>query len=137
MSHLNNQQTLKVESGNALTYNVQPLLHEVRHALQALLDSGESTVIDLRGLPLAPGELDKIENVLGRGEVNARLDALGPSEICETRYPGVWLVTHFNNDRQVMAKFIEITAIPSLLRAQDKDIVAGLQQLDEQLATLF
>jgi hydrogenase-1 operon protein HyaF len=137
MSHLSDTHPFKVETGDALTYNVQPLLYEIRHALQTLLDSGEGTVIDLRSLPLAPGELEKIETTLGNGEVNAVLDAMGPSEIRETVYPGVWLVTHFNYDKQVMGKFIEITHVPSLLLSQDEDIADGLQQLDEQLTNMF
>jgi hypothetical protein len=48
-------ETLQVEVGEHLTHNVQPLLHEIRHALATLLDDGGNTVIDLRSLPLAPG----------------------------------------------------------------------------------
>ena len=44
----------------SLTYNVQPLLHEIRHALARLLDDGGHTVIDLRSLPLAPGEEEQL-----------------------------------------------------------------------------
>ena len=51
------------------TGNVVPLLHEIRHALERLVDSGEPTMIDLRGIPLAPGEEDALESALGSGEV--------------------------------------------------------------------
>ena len=111
-------ETLQVEIGEDLTHNVQPLLHEIRHALVTLLDDGGSTVIDLRSLPLAPGEEQKLLDELGQGEVFARLQALGPSEIIETRYPGVWVVMHFNNDNEVIGKFIEVCDIPDLLRSQ-------------------
>ena len=76
-----------------LTWNVKPILHEIRHALDKLLESGESSIIDLRSIPLAPGEEDTIITTLGHGEVHAQLDALGPSEIYETQYAGVWLDT--------------------------------------------
>ena len=125
---------LKVEPGENLTYNVQPLLHEIRHALATLLDAGEDTVIDLRSLPLAPGEEQKLLDKLGQGEIYARLHALGPTEIIETRYPGVWVVVHFNNDNEVIGKFIEVCAIPELLCSQQEDIRQGLEQLQTQLA---
>jgi hydrogenase-1 operon protein HyaF len=97
---------LKVAAGEELTHNVQPLLHEIRHALVKLLDEGGNTVIDLRSMPLAPGEEQKLLDELGRGEVAARLQALGPSEIIETRYPGVWVVVHSNDANEVIGKFI-------------------------------
>ena len=125
---------LQVERGEDLTHNVQPLLHEIRHALVKLLDDGGHTVIDLRSLPLAPGEEQKLLDKLGRGEVTAHLQALGPSEIVETRYPGVWVVVHFNNDNEVIGKFIEICDIPRLLRSQQEDVRLGLEQLEAQLA---
>ena len=127
-------ETLQVEVGEDLTYNVQPLLHEIRHALATLLDAGEDTVIDLRSLPLAPGEEQKLQDKLGQGEIYARLHALGPTEIIETRYPGVWVVVHFNNDNEVIGKFIEVCAIPELLCSQQEDIRQGLEQLQTQLA---
>jgi hydrogenase-1 operon protein HyaF len=125
---------LNVERGDALTYNVKPLLHEIRHALAKLLNDQESTVIDLRSLPLAPGEEEKLLNKLGHGEVHASLNALGPTEIVETGYPGVWVVLHYNTDREVIGKFIEICEIPELLRSQQDDIREGLEQLQTALA---
>ena len=78
---------LRVAAGEQLTYNVEPLLHEIRHGLARLLESEAPTVIDLRGIPLAPGEEDRIISELGSGEVQAHMSALGPSEIRETRFP--------------------------------------------------
>ena len=80
------------------TGNVEPLLHEIRHALKRLADGEAGTVIDLKRLPLAPGEEERIEETLGTGEVRAEVDALGPTIIQETSYPGVWLITHKNAD---------------------------------------
>jgi len=125
---------LKIEVAASLTHNVQPLLHEIRHALTQLLDGGETRVIDLRSMPLAPGEEERLLDELGHGEVYARLHALGPSEIIETRFPGVWVVVHFNNDDEVIGKFIEVCDIPGLLRSQQEDIRQGLEQLQSQLA---
>jgi len=117
------------------TGNVTPLLHQVRHALGALLKNGEQTIIDLRSLPLAPGEETHIEEALGQGEVRVELNALGRSDILETRYPGVWLITHRNTDDTVLGKTIEIALIPDILQAQQGDIQSGLEQLSEKLVT--
>ncbi len=134
MSCMTDTAVLKVEATASLTHNVQPLLHEIRHALVKLLDDGSYTAIDLRSLPLAPVEEEQLLDKLGQGEVYARLHALGPTEIVETRFPGVWVVVHFNNDNEVIGRFIEICDTPALLRSQQDDIRQGLEQLQSQLA---
>jgi hydrogenase-1 operon protein HyaF len=118
---------------DAFTGNVLPLLHEVRHALERLLETGEETTIDLAGLPLAPGEFDHIVETLGEGEVRATLDALGPSEVRETRYSGVWLVTHRNANDEVMGRYLEVTRMPAGRRAQEPDMRDGLAALAASL----
>ena len=125
---------LRVEAGEQLTFNVEPLLHEIRHGLARLLENEAATTIDLRSIPLAPGEEERIIKVLGTGEVQARMSALGPSEIKETRFPGVWLVTHYNSENEVIGKFIEVCDMPQILKAQTEDIREGLAQLTAQLA---
>jgi hydrogenase-1 operon protein HyaF len=124
---------LRVETGEELTHNVQPLLHEIRHGLKQLLESGETTTIDLRSIPLAPGEEDTLLGELGHGEVHAQLSALGPSEIIETRFPGVWLVTHYNAGNEIIGRFIEVSEMPRILKAQVDDIREGLESLQAQL----
>lgn len=116
-----------------VTGNVEPLMHEIRHALKRLAAGGEGTVIDLQSLPLAPGEDERIEEALGRGEVCAELNALGQSLIQETAYPGVWLVTHRNNEQAVVGRFIEVTRIPELLKSQQTDIEHGINRLENEL----
>ena len=115
------------------TGNVEPLLHEIRHALKRLIEGKEGTVIDLKCLPLAPGEEERITATLGTGEVRAEIDALGPTQIQETSYPGVWLITHKNADDVVVARFVEVTYIPELLRSQQADIDAGINRLENEL----
>lgn len=134
MTGMTDTAVFKVETGEELTRNVKPLLHEIRHALDALLNSGERNIIDLRSIPLAPGEEEHLLDELGHGEVYARLHALGPTEVVETRFPGVWVVVHYNNEDEVIGKFIEVCEIPELLRSQQEDIREGLEQLQAQLA---
>ena len=112
------------------TGNVVPLLHEIRHALERLLNGEDGTVIDMRSLPLAPGEEKRIEDALGKAD----LDALGPTTILETSYPGVWLITHRNTEGEVIGRFIEVTRFPSILESQPEDIRTGLTALGNRLA---
>lgn len=115
------------------TGNVEPLLHEIRHALKRLAAGEQGTIIDLKSLPMAPGEEQRIESALGEGEVRAELQALGPTVVQETAYPGVWLVTHRNAENAVVARFIEVTRIPEILMAQPEDIERGIEKLESEL----
>jgi len=108
------------------THNTLPLLHEIRHALQRLIDTGETTIIDLRALPLTGAEEQQLENLLGQGEVDCRIEALGKSSVRETAIPGVWLVSHFNTEEELMAKSIEITPVPSILPSDTGGMREGL-----------
>lgn len=115
--------------GNAL-----PVLHEIRHALERLIDEGESTAIDLRALPFGAGDEAELLAALGRGEVEVSLEALGPSRIWETVFPGVWVVDHQDPDGRRIALSIEITRIPELLLSQPADLRSALVRLDRTLA---
>jgi hydrogenase-1 operon protein HyaF len=130
-----NAPQFNIHSGNELTWNVKPILHEIRHALKKLVDRGESSIIDLRSIPLAPGEEETIILTLGKGEVHAQLNALGPSEIYESRFAGVWIVTHFNERDSIVSRFIEITEFPDVLKSQHEDVIHALQGLTEELGT--
>lgn len=121
----------RVDSGN-----VPLLLAEVRHALQRLLADGTTHVIDVRAIPLGPGEEDRLLAALGRGELRAEFDALGRSEIQECGYPGVWCVTHRNGADQLTGRFLEITFTPALLASPPEDVRAGLERLSAELAAL-
>ena len=118
-----------IHIGDELTQNVKPLLHEIKHALESLIENGETSIIDLRSIPLAPGEEDKILSTLGEGEVQAQLNSLGLSEIIETQYAGVWVVTHYNDDGNIISRFIEVTTMPNILSSQTEDIMAAYSSL--------
>lgn len=113
--------------------NIPLLLNELRHALIRLAGSGETTTIDLRSLPLAPGELDTLQQRLGQGEVSARVDALGPTEIVETRYAGIWRVIHYNSNDEIVGYFLEVTTLPALLRTPEDALQVAIDQLTDTL----
>ena len=88
---------------------MRPILNEVIHAIDRLLDDDEPTVIDLARLPFGTGEARELEATLGTGELVAELDALGSSRIRETAYPGVWWLEHRNTSGEVVGRYLEIT----------------------------
>lgn len=111
--------------------NVRPVLAEVMHALDTLLENDSPTTIDLAGLPFGPGELDELEALLGEGELFAELNALGTSRIRETKYPGVWWIEHRNANNEVTGRYLEVTRLPEILCSQDADVIAGRARLGE------
>ena len=113
--------------------NVPLLLHELRHALERLLEEGAVHAIDLRAIPLAPGEEERLLAALGAGELSAVLEAQGRSEIRECAYPGIWCITHHDAAGTVVGRFIEVTFMPALLASQRPDVIQGLERLRNKL----
>ena len=121
---------IKVESAeHSSVGNVAAILTEIASLLEKLAGSGETSLIDLKSLPFSPGEYEQLRLTLGRGEVSARLDAIGMSEIIETHFPGVWWVTHYNVEGDIVADLIEIASIPNILLSQPEDVRVGLVRL--------
>jgi len=119
---------VEFESGN-----VPLLLNELCHALERLLADGTSHALDLRAIPLAPGEEDRLLLALGQGELVAQLEADGLSEIRECAYPGIWCITHRNPAGSVVGRFIEVTFVPALLASQRADVALGLVRMTRTL----
>lgn len=115
------------------TGNVKALLHELTGLLDAWLSRGEAASIDLRSLPLTRGDYDELRAALGAGAVSADVEAIGASEVRETRYPGVWRVTHRNEAGEIVADLLEVCDAPAILRAPAEDAADGLIRLKEAL----
>ena len=133
MSDTHSTTQFNIQFNNTLTWNVMPILHEVKHALDNLINNSVTSIIDLRSVPLAPGEEEKIINTLGQGEVQAQLNVLGSSDIIETQYAGVWLITHYNDEDEIIGRFIEITTMPDILRSQSEDVIDAYCELSKIL----
>ncbi len=115
------------------TANLLPVLHQVRHGLQQFIETGVEAIIDLMAMPFGPGELERLLDRLGRGEVTARVEALGDTLVHETRFPGVWVVDHRNTEGVRIALQIEITRTPQILRTQPDDLRDALERLEADL----
>lgn len=83
---------------------------------------------------MGPGDAAELAATLGEGELSAQLEAIGPSTIRETAFPGIWWVTHRNQDDQIIAQFLEVTFMPSILRSQAQDVRDGLETLTSKLS---
>lgn len=118
----------------APTGNALPLLHEICHALEALIESDQETVIDLGKIPLGPADEAHLFAVLGQGEIEVRLNALGESVIRETGIAGVWFIEHFNDHGQHTGRFIEVTHCPTVVKSPQEDVRHSLHRLAATLA---
>jgi len=113
------------------------ILREIESLLAELVASGRAGRIDLRSLPLLPGDEARLAAVLGEGEVDADIQAMGTTRVRETEVPGVWWVTHANADGQTVAEFIEVALVPEILKAHPEDVRAGRNILQERIADLI
>jgi hydrogenase-1 operon protein HyaF len=123
-------------AGPGLTGNALPLLRELSEMLRRLLDSGEPSAIDLSALPLTPVDLDWLHEKLGEGEIAVTLQASGESTLNETACPGVWWVTHHNEQGAVTSQFIEVAFVPELVKAHPQDVALGQESLESLISDL-
>lgn len=98
------------------------LLREIADHLLKVSQGGDRQVVELTNLPLSGGDIQLLEEKLGRGEVEARVNAAGPTEVFETSFPGVWWVKYLGEDGHVITQQLEIGTVPMILEAHHEDI---------------
>jgi hydrogenase-1 operon protein HyaF len=108
---------------------VDALLTEIADLLHNLIAHQTPGCIDLLGLPLSAACLAALEQRLGCGEIMATLEASGISEIRETKFPGVWWISHADETGKIVAKLVEVAAVPEILHASRMDMVLGHARL--------
>lgn len=110
------------------------VLGEIGAMLAALQhDPASEQVIDLASLPLSSGDRSALRLRLGRGEVEARIEVVGRTEVVETGYAGVWWIRHVDPDGHALLEQIVVARVPALLRAHPTDIQAAAQRLQAEL----
>ncbi len=119
-----------------LSGNAPPLLRELAEQVKRLLETGESSAIDLSALPLTPADLDWLREKLGAGEIAVTLEASGKSTLNETACPGVWWVTHRNEQGAVTTQFIEVAFVPELVKSHPQDVAIGRETLEFMISDL-
>lgn len=123
---------IQVEAPEYDSGNLHSILSEIKFALEQLLEQKKTHSIDLRAMPWSPGEEDKLEQYLGRGEISVELNALGKSTFYESRFSGIWIVTHYNQEDEIIGKLIEITTMPEMIFSQYEDIKESLENIQTQ-----
>jgi hydrogenase-1 operon protein HyaF len=113
-----------------LSGNAPPLLHELLAMGRRLLADGETSAIDLGALPLTPADLDWLREQLGQGEIAVTLQANGESTLEETGCPGIWWITHRNEQGAVTTQLLEVALVPELVQAHPQDVQRGLEYLE-------
>jgi hydrogenase-1 operon protein HyaF len=112
------------------------VLTEVGRLLESLAESGTPGAIDLRSLPLTDADRQQLEDLLGRGEVHAKLELAGRSDVWETAYPGVWWIRHRGADDRIASEVIEVCPVPGILSTQPEDIRSATDRLRRDLEDL-
>ena len=126
-----NSLDIPVEIAQPSTGMADAVLHELLNHLRAFIDSNQSHVIDLSSLPMSETDKRDLEERLGQGEIRAVLSSMGDSKIFETNYSGIWWIKHYTTDEVLIAEFIEITAVPEILRSHDDDIRQSITELEK------
>lgn len=124
---------VSVEAVDSSPSQLLAILSELLSKLTVLNREGTTDSIDLRTLPMFPGDYEQLKETLGYGEINVSINAMGPTEIYETAIPGIWWITHYNSEDENIAEYIEITALPELLKTDPQEI----QQAEPQLQQLI
>ncbi len=76
---------------------------------------GASLLVDLIDLPAADRAL--VNQVLGEGEVAARIDGTPRTQVQESVFAGVWRVVVFAEDTGVLSDFVEVGTMPAAVVA--------------------
>lgn len=109
------------------------LLNELLELLQRLIDSDEPGHIDLLAMELDEDDYALLRETLGEGEILAQVSNFGHVSVMESGYPGVWWVTHMDDEGQVLSDFLEVSYCPEVLIAETEIVEDGFNALKARL----
>lgn len=116
--------------------NGQALLHEIVALLKELLEKDEPGSIDLRALPLTRADYTLLRETLGEGDISAEVANLGVTRIQQTGVAGVWWITNYNEEDDIIGEFIEVAFCPEGLIADLESVEEGVDALQARLVEL-
>ncbi|WP_455365459.1 hydrogenase expression/formation C-terminal domain-containing protein [Kaarinaea lacus] len=129
--------TVEATGGNhSPSSQVLAILKELQTMLDTLVETGDENYVDIHGMPLLPGEMQSLKQILGTGEVDATIAALGPTHVTETSIPGIWWVTHKNANDEIISEFIEVTDLPEILKTQHHDLHEAPERFRQRLSEI-
>ncbi len=105
------------------------ILSEIRAMLEGVAAGAGSGQIDVRSLPLAPDEYERLKALLGKGEAKIELALNGLTRCEETSIPAVWWVEHLNPGGSTDAEFIEVARVPGIVFCEEGEIREGIARL--------
>lgn len=124
---------LPIEIAEVGTGLAQAVMSELAQHVSILAQSGTPHVIDLTSLPMNEMDKQELKNALGQGEVSITLSTIGDSQIYETRFSGVWWVTHFTTDNRIISELIEIAQVPEIVKSHPDDIKKSADELSKMI----
>lgn len=108
------------------------VLKEIVNLLRQLVETGQGGSVDLSRVALSDEDYDLLDDALGEGEISAEMN-LGATEVLASGVPGVWWITHYNAEDDVMAQFIEVAYCPEVLQVARDDVKEGCDALQARL----
>ncbi len=109
------------------------LLHELVELLRKLVEQDEPSHVDLTAMELDEADYTLLRETLGEGEILAQVSNFGRFSVIETGYPGIWWVTHMDEQGQVLSDFLEVSYCPEVLIAEAETVEDGRDALKARL----
>lgn len=125
-----------VERTAGLGGGVAAILAELAARLERLATHGDPALIDLRSLPMSPADRIELLEVLGQGEVTAKLDAQGASTLRETAFAGIWWIEHRDREERITAELFDVTLVPKILATATEDVALAAAELRQRIGAV-
>jgi hydrogenase-1 operon protein HyaF len=113
--------------------NALPILAELVARCETFRREGTHHTINLTLLPLSDGDVEFLDQRLGRGPVDILSRAYGKCQIISTQVANVWWVRYYNAMSTLILNTLEITDVPQVACAADEDLNDSAQRLKEIL----
>ena len=113
--------------------NALPILTEIADQLAHRTPGERAHVINLTLLPLSPGDVDFLDQTLGKGPLSMLSRGYGDCAITSTAIPDVWWVRYFNSTGKLILNTLEVVDVPLVACAAPEDIQSSAARLKDIL----
>ncbi len=120
-----NEKNISQGGGQLRGEGANQLLKRISSMLSELLERDEIASIDLGEEKLDQWDYARLQEVLGWGDIEADLGEPVATRVLSTAIPGVWWVSHLNEDGEVIAEFIEVGYCPEVMIASVEEVRDG------------
>lgn len=123
-----------VPPGSETAVNALPILVELQAHVEAYDGNGKQHSINLSLLPLSDGDVEFLDERLGRGSIDVLSRGYGKCQVISTLTPNVWWVRYYNSMDTLILNSIEVVAVPEVVTAAEEDLRDSAVRLREILA---